>query len=601
MPMPRFSSVSWAPTIAMSWLWGLGFVYSMHVVLAYGWAAFAAFAATNATGLFLFGAACGRPGIDPGRIFRVAQDRYGVTLIAYQVVAVGITLYGLGRYVLVPMYGREAAGAAGLLLLISCAVGHAFGLKGLKRIHALTLPPALVAAGVALATLPGVEAPSVSTALDERFLGLLVPSLVGFLLGPWLDVQQWQRAAAIRASGASPARAYGAGALLFLSLLCLNALLAVSAGPAATSTAADGLAFAGGSVASVLGSIDGGRGAASAAFLIWSILALASTLDSFYVAVRTTLREAMGRSTSTLLALVPTGYATSPLWVAALACGLAWSALRLDVPFLLLMMPFATFFVAAAANLVAETFGAPSTYDAPLSLMLGLCAMVLFTAGHVANEPAMLALSTFVPLLGAARAMGSLARRTDAAPAAPSTTVAERPSNPVAPASTIAPVGGGHVGHGFDGSWFVMRMTTTYDDTNSVGNVYFANYFRFVGKARELFFNICMPEFDLATTRYLALTKNFEHDFRGEAKEFTPIEVRIRVKQYNRKFVTLEHEIRSETLGLLGRGKQVLMFVDAKDYRLLDLPAEIVRGFGPYLPKSAVPSSERNPPVAQAA
>ena len=165
----------------------------------------------------------------------------------------------------------------------------------------------------------------------------------------------------------------------------------------------DGLAFAGGSVASVLGSIDGGRGAASAAFLIWSILALASTLDSFYVAVRTTLREAMGRSTSTLLALVPTGYATSPLWVAALACGLAWSALRLDVPFLLLMMPFATFFVAAAANLVAETFGAPSTYDAPLSLMLGLCAMVLFTAGHVANEPAMLALSTFVPLLGAAR------------------------------------------------------------------------------------------------------------------------------------------------------------------------------------------------------
>ncbi|WP_204349280.1 hypothetical protein, partial [Klebsiella pneumoniae] len=47
--------------------------------------------------------------------------------------------------------------------------------------------------------------------------------------------------------------------------------------------------------------------------------------------------------------------------------------------------------------------------------------------------------------------------------------------------------------HGFDGQWFVLRMIPTYDDTNSVGNVYFANYVRWVGKAREMFFNICMP------------------------------------------------------------------------------------------------------------
>lgn len=88
---PFHRSASWAPTVAMSWFWGLGFCFSMHVVLTYGWGAFAAFAATNATGLFLFGALCGRAGTDPAKLFRIAQDRAGVALVAYQIVAVAIT------------------------------------------------------------------------------------------------------------------------------------------------------------------------------------------------------------------------------------------------------------------------------------------------------------------------------------------------------------------------------------------------------------------------------------------------------------------------------------------------------------------------------
>ena len=70
--------------------------------------------------------------------------------------------------------------------------------------------------------------------------------------------------------------------------------------------------------------------------------------------------------------------------------------------------------------------------------------------------------------------------------------------------------------HGFDGEWFVMQLVPTYDDTNSVGNVYFANYVRWVGKARELFFNVCMPDFDFATTRFYILTRSFSHDYRRE-------------------------------------------------------------------------------------
>jgi YbgC/YbaW family acyl-CoA thioester hydrolase len=132
-----------------------------------------------------------------------------------------------------------------------------------------------------------------------------------------------------------------------------------------------------------------------------------------------------------------------------------------------------------------------------------------------------------------------------------------------------------------------MGIIPTYDDTNSVGNVYFANYIRWVGKTRELFFAHCMPAFDLKTTRFYILTKSIKHDFRREVAEFQAVKVRIRIGEHNRKFVTLEHEILAEDGGLIGKGSQALMFVDSQDYRPLDIPKDVVAGFLPHWPKDS--------------
>jgi len=138
---------------------------------------------------------------------------------------------------------------------------------------------------------------------------------------------------------------------------------------------------------------------------------------------------------------------------------------------------------------------------------------------------------------------------------------------------------GGH----FEGKWFVYSMIATYQDTNSVGNVYFGMYGLFVGKTRELFFNQVMPAFDLKTTRFYILTRSFEHKFVREAREFDVITVKIRVADFNRKFCTLEHQIFGTDNELLGKGKQSLLFVSAKDYSLLDIPPEMYTAFLPYV------------------
>jgi acyl-CoA thioesterase FadM len=137
-------------------------------------------------------------------------------------------------------------------------------------------------------------------------------------------------------------------------------------------------------------------------------------------------------------------------------------------------------------------------------------------------------------------------------------------------------------GH-FEGKWFVYSFIATYQDTNSVGNVYFGMYALFVGKTRELFFNAVMPDFDLKTTKFFILTRSFEHKFVREAREFDVITVKIRVSDFSRKFCTLEHQIFGSDNQLLGKGKQNLLFVASKDYSLLDIPGEVYSAFLPYV------------------
>jgi YbgC/YbaW family acyl-CoA thioester hydrolase len=130
--------------------------------------------------------------------------------------------------------------------------------------------------------------------------------------------------------------------------------------------------------------------------------------------------------------------------------------------------------------------------------------------------------------------------------------------------------------------FFVHEMTPTYQDTNSVGNVYFAMYTLWVGKTRELFFLHTMPDFDLETTDFLILTRSFNHKYLREIKEFESVSIHLRIKDYNRKFVTIEHKILNKDKQLIGKGDQSLMFVDSKNYALIDIPNQVMEAHLPF-------------------
>ncbi len=606
--MTRFQvlrSLSWSPTISMSWMWGLGFFYSMHVVWIQGWIGFWVFALTNACGLALFGCALNSDRRDPETMFEKLGPRFVTLFLLCQIGAVAITLFSLSAY-LWPLLFSGADSAIGLaltalVLTVACATGNSLSLRKLRFLHVGYLAVGVAAIAIAWVYMP--TAPIAQAKIDApstlSVWTFLLPTFVGFALGPWGDLQQWQRAIEIRRSGASSAVAYVGGALIFLVLLVGNAVLSRSAGMNLL-VGTDGAIGAQSSVAARFAA--SGFGPGMVAYVMWAAFAALSTIDSFYSSTRWYLTLLLSKSLHPAFAFVPPSAASSPIWVLAVAVATAFAMSTFGLSQTTYMMPYATLLVGATVCMVIEVARGPVRFDPFTCYALGLIGAIVFFIGHREGIAALVPLSTAIALFGVARPLratffersASSRRRTDA----PRIDATDRKAANDAPASEPLPATATHStpltahsgnltpAHSFDGQWFVMQVTPTYDDTNSVGNVYFANYVRWVGKARELFFNACMPKFDLETTRYYVLTKSFEHDFRHEISEFEPAKVRLRIASHNRKFVTLGHEIVSERHGVLGRGEQSLMFVDRKSFKPLDIPVDIVRGFMPFWPSN---------------
>ncbi len=601
-------SLVWSPTIALSWLWGLGFFYAIHVTFLYGLQGFLGFALPNALGLGLFGCLVERYGsrADLQSEFDRIASRYGGILMVYQAVAVAITVSAFAGDFLRPLIGGLAIPLTILLAVVACAAGHVLRIQDFKPLHGILLLVGVTAALAAIALLPNwsrLQAISPASprpgAGDARLYGLVVPSLIGFLLGPWLDLQQWQRALRIRQEGRSIGRAYAGGGLLFLGLISINGWLA--AGLPATAAAAlhpglDGVVEAQSVVGATLAALGAAARASAWLFGLWAAIAVVSTLDSAYAATRWFLVMATGRSNSPIFALLPKPLVQTPLWMLGGALGIAAIAYGLRIPLVLMITPFCSLFVGYAACLLLQVTtpgtrpGPAAQHDSMLCFLLGIGAAAAVAVGYYGRMTSLMAVAPLLPLLAVVRfrrgamPVAAAARIDDGTLDRTPRTDASTASGEAAPAATpeVQAAGTGLSGR-FDGNWFLYDVMPSYDDTNSVGNVYFANYIRWVGKTRELFFARCVPNFDLKTTGFFILTRDFYHKYIRETREFEAILVRIRVGKHNRKFVTLEHEIRNAEGDLLGKGTQQLMFVDVATYGLIDVPVDMLRGFLPYV------------------
>jgi acyl-CoA thioesterase FadM len=307
------------------------------------------------------------------------------------------------------------------------------------------------------------------------------------------------------------------------------------------------------------------------------------------------LEKNLGKSENMLVALVPKQILGSPV-PTFLVVGLItligiFGKLQLEY----FMVFYASFFVGYAALAIARCFVPNSQHPLPQirMFMMSSVSLVIFAFGYMSSQSPLMILGSLLPmayvvwLVFNADLLRVVTERAGEVVAAASEIPAIKAMSKTATAATgsdvVAPQDHHALGGHFEGKWFVYSMIATYQDTNSVGNVYFGMYGLFVGKTRELYFNEVMPDFDLKTTKYYILTRSFEHKFVREAREFDTITIKIRVADFNRKFCTLEHQIFGSENELLGKGKQSLLFVSSKDYSLLDIPSDMYTAFIKYV------------------
>ncbi len=616
------NALAWGNSVALAWMWGLGLFFSVQMTFMFGLQGLLLFAIPNSLGLMLFGFLThivakrhdgGRESL--ARFFEKFSKPFRLVFYLYQVVALSLTVFALTKYlfgsldlVVGGLFQIYLVLATFLVLAAGCLFGEEFGISKIKYGHAMFTGLIVLCIVVILFHLRPVWPERVIWGEPEEGLwagpslaAYAVPLMVGLLVGPWLDLQHWQRAIQIHREGASIRLGYFFGGLIFFLLLLFHGFLAMwvlSKGNVAeyANVGLDKFTYAHQLIVQYINNLDESmRGLLPAAYFSFLTICVLSTIDSGYIALKWFLGNAVAKSQNAIIGMLPKRLLDSPIPTFLLVALIALVALALRMELEFFMVFYASFFVGYAALAIARCFVPNSQQPLPQIRMLSLAliSLVLFAFGYITAGSGLMLLASLMPLAYVAW----LVFNTDLL-----RVVQERADEVIEKASKIpalqaitgkpgstergevqAPADAHALAGHFEGKWFVYSMIATYQDTNSVGNVYFGMYPMFVGKTRELFFNQAMPDFDLKTTNFYILTRSIEHKFVREAREFDRITVKIRVSDFNRKFCTLEHQIFGPEGELLGKGKQSLLFVSSKDYSLLDIPPEVYTAFSKYL------------------
>jgi len=623
-----FNSLLWGNSVALAWMWGLGLFFSVQMTFMFGLQGLLLFAVPNAIGLMGFGFltqivarrhAGGQESL--ARFFEKFSKPFRLIFYLFQLLAITLTVFALTRYLFAPLdlvSGSESGPITALYLCMvvfvvlaaGCLFGEEFGIQRIKIGHAMlgllllaAVVTVLLSLGSPITQNTGWKAPQPAIWTGPDLPGYVIPLMVGLLVGPWLDLQHWQRAIQIHRENTSIRASYFIGGLIFFLLLLFHGSLAawVMAKGGIDTYGRNGLddfRYAHELIVQYIDRLDAGaKGFLPMAYFSFLGICVLTTLDSGYVALKWFLGANLGKSQNVLLGMLPKRLLESPiptfLLVGLITLAGLWARLELEY----FMVFYASFFVGYASLAVARCFVPNSQQPLPQIRMFSLASisLVIFAFGYCTAVSSLMVLGSLLPLVYVVWLVAStdllrvVTERAgevmEAAADIPALKAIRKTATVATGRDVVAPVPqdahalGGH----FEGKWFVYSFIATYQDTNSVGNVYFGMYGLFVGKTRELFFNTVMPDFDLKKTGFYILTRSYEHKFVREAREFDVITVKIRIADFNRKFCTLEHQIFGSDNELLGKGRQSLLFVSSKDYSLLDIPGEVYSAFMPHV------------------
>lgn len=129
-----------------------------------------------------------------------------------------------------------------------------------------------------------------------------------------------------------------------------------------------------------------------------------------------------------------------------------------------------------------------------------------------------------------------------------------------------------------------------FEDTNLVGNVYYANHVRWQGRVREMFLRDHAPDVLTALANGLSLvTTRVACEYYAELFVFDEVIIRMRADAVTQNRVTMRYDYlranASGTLDLMARGEQQIASMRHEGARLVPtpLPNSLHAALGQYM------------------
>ena len=333
------NAVLWGNSVALSWMWGLGLFFSVQMTFMFGLQGLLMFAIPNALGLMLFGllthnvASSHSGGQESLAIFFDKFSKpFRLILYLYQIVALSLTVFALVKYLFVPLELAAWPLLAIYLVLIvfvilaaGCLFGEEFGIAKIKISHAMLGGLLVLCVGTILFNLHPLspqpfqwKSPFEDEWRGARFFGYAIPLVIGLLVGPWLDLQHWQRAIQIHREKTSIRLSYFFGGSIFFLMLLFHGCLAmwvmrVDGSHFVTNEGLDKFNYAHDLVTRYFQRNPGSEGIMRMAYFGFLGICALTTLDSGYIALKWFLEKNVEKSDNMLISLIPKQILGSPV------------------------------------------------------------------------------------------------------------------------------------------------------------------------------------------------------------------------------------------------------------------------------------------------
>lgn len=129
---------------------------------------------------------------------------------------------------------------------------------------------------------------------------------------------------------------------------------------------------------------------------------------------------------------------------------------------------------------------------------------------------------------------------------------------------------------------YEYRHVVGFEETNLVGNVYYANFVRWQGRCREMFIRDHAPEILTQLTEGLALvTTRVSCEYMAELVAFDEVSIRMRLGELSLNRINMHYEywrLKTGDEELVARGEQQVACMHREGHSLITIPVpEVLR------------------------